>query len=75
MGVYSWCQETYAANAAYRAVRGYTSARIWNYNSASARYVYLGFRPVLEVLNTDPLISDSDPPDAKIEKHDLRRGR
>ena len=60
MGVYSWCQETYAANAAYRAYRGYNSARYWNFNSASNRYVSLGFRPVLEVLNTDPLISDSD---------------
>ena len=60
MGVYSWCQETYAANAAYRAYRGYFSARYWYINSASNRLVYLGFRPVLEVLNTDPLISDSD---------------
>ena len=60
MGVYSWCQETYAANAASRASRGYSSARCWNYSSASIRHVTLGFRPVLEVLNTDPLISDSD---------------
>ena len=60
MGVYSWCQETYAANAAYRAYRGYYSARLWDIDSASNRRVYLGFRPVLEVLNTDPLISDSD---------------
>jgi len=60
MGVYSWCQETYAANAASRAFRGYFSARYWNYYSASYRGVALGFRPVLEALNTDPLISDSD---------------
>ena len=60
MGVYSWCQETYAANAASRALRGCNSARRWNFNSASYRGVTLGFRPVLEVLNTDPLISDSD---------------
>ena len=60
MGVYSWCQETYAANAAHRARRGYGSARYWDYHSASNRSVTLGFRPVLEVLNTDPLISDSD---------------
>ena len=59
-GVYSWCQETYAANAAPRANRGYNSARRWNSNLASTRYVDLGFRPVLEVLNTDPLISDTD---------------
>ena len=60
MGVYSWCQETYAANAAGRANRGYDSARNWHDGSASGRNVSLGFRPVLEVLNTDPLISDSD---------------
>ena len=60
VGVYSWCQETWAENASYRAYRGYNSARYWNFNSSGGRYVYVGFRPVLEVLNTDPLISDSD---------------
>ena len=60
VGVYSWCQETWAENASYRADRGYTSARYWDYSSSGYRYASLGFRPVLEVLNTDPLISDSD---------------
>lgn len=60
VGVYSWCQETWAENASYRAYRGYISARRWNNNSSGNRDVYVGFRPVLEVLNTDPLISDSD---------------
>ena len=60
VGVYSWCQETWAENASYRASRGYYSARYWNYYSSGDRLAYLGFRPVLEVLNTDPLISDSD---------------
>ena len=60
VGVYSWCQETWAENASRRACRGYYSARYWNYFSSGYRYAYLGFRPVLEVLNTDPLISDSD---------------
>ena len=60
VGVYSWCQETYAENASYRARRGYYSARPWDYSSSGYRIVYLGFRPVLEILNTDPLISDSD---------------
>ena len=59
-GVYSWCQEVFADNASYRALRGYSSARYWNWRYSSLRYAYLGFRPVLEVLNTDPLISDSD---------------
>ena len=60
VGVYSWCQETWAENASYRAYRGYDSARYWCYYSSGTRNVYVGFRPVLEVLNTDPLISDSD---------------
>ena len=60
VGVYSWCQETWAENASYRAYRGYYSARSWNFYSSGYRRVNVGFRPVLEVLNTDPLISDSD---------------
>ena len=60
VGVYSWCQETWAENASYRAYRGYYSARFWYYYFATYQYAIVGFRPVLEVLNTDPLISDSD---------------
>jgi hypothetical protein len=58
--VYSWCQEVYADNASYRVIRGYGSARYFDWRSSGTRSVPLGFRPVLEVLNTDPLISDSD---------------
>lgn len=58
-GVYSWCQETWAENASGRAVRGYNSARDWG-SSAAGSGPGVGFRPVLEILNTDPLISDSD---------------
>ena len=60
VGVYSWCQETWAENASHRAPRGSDSARFWNCYSSGHRNVTVGFRPVLEVLNTDPLISDSD---------------
>ena len=60
VGVYSWCQETWAENASFRAYRGYLSARYWHGYSSGYRNVCVGFRPVLEVLNTDPLISDSD---------------
>ena len=60
VGVYSWCQETWAENASRRASRGYNSARLWDSYSSGNRGVSVGFRPVLEVLNTDPLISDSD---------------
>ena len=59
-GVYSWCQETWAENASLRAVRGYNSARYWDDNGATRSLPSVGFRPVLEILNTDPLISDSD---------------
>ena len=58
--VYSWCQETYSGNSSYRARRGCNSARRWGCDSATFQSANLGFRPVLEVLNTDPLISDSD---------------
>ena len=60
VGVYSWCQETWAENTSLRAVRGYDSARYWHDNYATYSRPNVGFRPVLEVLNTDPLISDSD---------------
>ena len=60
VGVYSWCQETWAENASGRASRGCDSARLWTDYSSGTRVVRVGFRPVLEVLNTDPLISDSD---------------
>ena len=60
VGVYSWCQETWAENASSRANRGCNSARYWYCNGATNQYAHVGFRPVLEVLNTDPLISDSD---------------
>ena len=60
VGVYSWCQETWAENASYRAYRGYLSARSWYNYPATHSSSLVGFRPVLEVLNTDPLISDSD---------------
>ena len=58
VGVYSWCRETWAENASTRATRGYTSARYWSTYSSGYRYVNVGFRPVLEVLNSDTLGSD-----------------
>lgn len=58
--VYSWCQETYSGNASRRVLRGSTSARVCNWTASSYRNALCGFRPVLEILNTDPLISDSD---------------
>ena len=60
MGVYTWCQETYSSNTSLRAVRGCSSARFWRNGNAALSNPSVGFRPVLEILNTDPLISDSD---------------
>ena len=56
--MYSWGQDTSSAAESFRAYRGYNSARFWYYTSSSFRNVYLGFRPVLEVLNPDTLGSD-----------------
>ena len=56
--IYSWGQDTSSYESWYRAVRGYNSARFWLRNYASNSYPYLGFRPVLEVLNSDTLGSD-----------------
>ena len=53
--MYSWGQDTSSAAESFRAYRGYNSARFWYYTSSSFRNVYLGFRPVLEVLNSDTL--------------------
>ena len=51
---YSFGQDNYA-DASYRAFRGYYSARYWYLNFATLSFPYLGFRPVLEVLNPDTL--------------------
>ena len=55
-GKYSFGQDNYAN--AYRAYRGYFSARFWGWSSASTWHPDLGFRPVLEVLNPNTLGSD-----------------
>ena len=56
--MYSWGQDTSSAAESFRAYRGYNSVRFWYYTSSSFRNVYLGFRPVLEVLNPGTLGSD-----------------
>ena len=57
--MYFWGQETFRKGASDHAVRGYFSARFWNYYIATSRYVIVGFRPALEPLPPAPLISDS----------------
>ena len=56
--MYSWGQDAYSGNASGRAVRGYTSARVWDSGDATFSFPYVGFRPVLEVLNPGTLGSD-----------------
>ena len=52
--IISWGQDTYSTSI--RAVRGYHSARNWNYYYYAAySNPSVGFRPVLEVLNADTL--------------------
>ena len=53
--IYLWGQDTVSGNASYRARRGYSSARYWYSNNATHSYPFVGFRPVLEVLNPDTL--------------------
>ena len=55
----SWGQDTRPDNSTpFRAVRGFHSTRGCEFNSSSHRNVYLGFRPVLEVLNPGSLGAD-----------------
>lgn len=49
-----WGQEPVSGSVSHRAIRGYTSARYWSWNASSNRSAYLGFRPALEPLPTDP---------------------
>ena len=56
--MYSWGQDTSSAAESLRAVRGYNSARGWSRNYATISRPYVGFRPVLEVLNPGTLGSD-----------------
>ena len=54
---YSFGQDNHA-DASIRAVRGFDSARYWRSYYASYSFLFVGFRPVLEVLNPDTLGTD-----------------
>jgi len=56
--VFFWGQETSKHNEEYRAHRGYDSAHSWDDFPASLRGASLGFRPALEPLVPESLISD-----------------
>jgi len=57
--IFFWGQETSKPGMAFRALRGYHLARRWHDDSARNRNASLGFRPALEPLVPDSLISDS----------------
>ena len=69
--MYSWGQDTSSYESWYRAVRGYGSARYWSYYYAASSDPRGGFRPVLEVLNSDTLGSDG----MKVVTLDLNGGK
>ena len=69
--MYSWGQDTSSYESWYRAVRGYSSARNWYNFDAAYSSPSLGFRPVLEVLNSDTLGSDG----MKVVTLDLNGGK
>ena len=58
-GMFSWGLDVSSGGTSYRAVRGYFSARFLNDKLAANSFPYVGFRPVLEVLNPGTLGSDS----------------
>ena len=58
-GMFSWGQDTFERGTEpNRAVRGFDSTRHWIYFHAMDSRPFLGFRPVLEVLNPDTLSPD-----------------
>ena len=67
--LYSWGQDAYSASG--RAFRGFNSARFWISNFATYSNPYVGFRPVLEVLNPDTLGSGG----LKVVTLDLNGGK
>ena len=54
----SWGQDTLRSNASFRTIRGAHSARSWSNRTTTYSHLDVGFRPVLEVLNSDTLDSD-----------------
>ena len=53
--MYLWGQDTFSGSTSFRALRGFSSARFWINYRASTSSPIVGFRPVLEVLNSDTL--------------------
>lgn len=57
----SWTQEVASFNANLRSIRGGSSARYFAFEYADTARQNIGWRPVLEVLNTNPSITLANP--------------
>jgi hypothetical protein len=55
--MYSRVQETYQEISSCHVTRGFSSVRCFSYNGSNDDYDDVGWRPVLEILDTDPLIA------------------
>ena len=53
--MFFWGQEAATGTASFRAVRGYSSARLWHYINATNSHPSVGFRPALVPLASDTL--------------------
>ncbi|EPY2277908.1 hypothetical protein ACXAT3_002660 [Clostridium sporogenes] len=66
----SWCKETYKGNSKNRVYRGFSSAHEFGGDSSTVAYGNMGWRPVLEALNSDSEDSkseDTNPKDSNNE--------
>lgn len=50
--MYSWCKEAYYRYSSSRSIRGYITARYYNYGTASYANAYIGLRLALQRLDT-----------------------
>ncbi|MCZ0847817.1 Ig-like domain-containing protein, partial [Brevibacillus laterosporus] len=62
IGVSSWVKETTSQDLNNRAKRGYSTPRRWTPEAFWAKGDWIGWRPVLEVLNQSPTLVLTSPP-------------
>lgn len=58
-GIFFWVQETSELVGSIRVVRGWASARHWDYFDAATQLTCVGFRPALEYLGAEPCSPDA----------------
>jgi len=56
-GCFFWGKDILRDHSAHRVFRGHHSARYWYVISVPKRYTNVGFRPTLEILTADPLLT------------------